>query len=297
MPTEIDVIFLSDDPFETSFAMWSATQLRCRGNGVDAQRLVSFVAEDKSATAEEKQAAALADAAGSRYVILHNSCWSNGCRFSRPVTSGNKEQPSPCKPSGDLKLQLANKIRLGGTAYFHTSGFRSITQVYSALQIFRTLTGRGDWRQGYLSGVPFRMVLRPYLTRHNGQAVKQYGVSLEFRAETVADLKQKLLEQSIQFREAMGTAPRRIAGPVDDLELIDEGDEDEASQAAMIAAEFYPDEASADVAVDAMSRNAAAATRAKTDALRKQLAEHANQAVVAPASVVATDVDTRAGWF
>lgn len=305
MPTEIDVVFMSEEPFEASFAMWSATELRCKGNGVDAERLVRFMAEDKSATDDDKQLVKIAQATSLSRVIIQNACWSKDCRFSKPETRGTKEYPSPCKPSGDLKFQLANKLRVGGTAYFHTSGFRSIQQIFSSLQIFRTLTGRGDHRKGWLSGLPFRMVVRPYMTKHNGQAAKQYGIGLEFRADTVAQLKQKMLEQAFEFRETMG-APRQLPSstidPSETGDLIDEEIDEisEAAEASAIAAEFYP-ESDDSPAPQSGNTQVAAATSAKTESLRERVKAAAPMAAPAappvsqPAEAAATQTQPKKG--
>ncbi len=290
MPTEIDVVFMSDQPFEAAYAMWSATELRCKGNGVDSERLVRFIGEDKTATPEEKQIAEIALSLKAQRTVLLDNCWAKGCRFSQPYVANGKEYPSPCKPSGDLKFQLANKLRVGGTAYFHTSGFRSIQQIFSALQIFRTLTGRGDPSQGRLAGLPFRMVIRPYKTKHNGQPATQYGISLEFRAETVAQLRQKLLEESLNFY-TIAAPPRQISTSevmaADTSDVIDEGMDEafaaddaddipvaQAAQAAVMAAEFYADQPEEEQQPDEPApvvNKAASATQANTESLRSRL--------------------------
>lgn len=290
MPTEIDVVFMSEEPFEAAYAMWSATELRCKGNGVDAERLVRFMAEDKSATDDEKGLVKIAQSVGLRRTLVLGGCAEKGCRFSKPDTRGNKELPPPCKLSGDLKFQLANKLRIGGTAYFHTSGFKSVRQIFSALQIFRTLTGRGDYRRGWLSGLPFRMVVRPYMTKHNGQAAKQYGIGLEFRADTVAQLKQKMLEQAFEFRETMGV-PRQLPSssidPSETGDLIDEEIDEipEAAEASAIAAEFYP-EADDSPTPQSANTQAATATSAKTESLRERVKAAAPTGAPSPGPAV-----------
>lgn len=288
MPTEIDLLFFDHDPFETSFAMWGATELRCKGNGLQAERLVRFIGEDKTATDAERFVAK--QQADGRVAI--DGCWSQGCRFSRPTKVNGKEQPSPCKPSGDLKFQLANSIVIGGTAFFHTTGFRSITQIFSSLAAFKQLTG------GRLAGIPMRFVIRPYMTKHNGQAAKQFGVSLEFRAETLAGLKQKLLEQASAFRDFLPAAPLQLTGGggggFDGQQTAAFNEEDvedltgmtEEAEAAMINAEFT-DGGEAPVVGEA-SGGAAAATQAKTAALRERIAAPTAAPVAAPVAAAPT---------
>jgi hypothetical protein len=38
-PTEIDIVFLDDNPFDGAYQMWSTTELRCKGDGVIARRV------------------------------------------------------------------------------------------------------------------------------------------------------------------------------------------------------------------------------------------------------------------
>lgn len=236
-PTEIDIVLLDDAPFNGSYQMWSSSELRCSGDGITGRRAVSM-----AATPEEKELATAAIAAGEKYFPILEGCWTCGCRFSKETTdSRGKAQPSLCKPGGDLKFQLAMNLRVGGTAYFHTTGFRSISGIFSSLHRIRTLTG------GRLTGIPLKMVLRPFRSNHNGQAATQYAVSLEFRAPDVEAMKQKLMESAFAFRElAMGTESPRMP-----VRLIDAPPEESPLGAAAIAAEFYPDEDGGDGDVQA----------------------------------------------
>ncbi len=78
----------------------------------------------------------------------------------------------------------------------HTTGYRSISQIFSSLYRLKTLTG------DRLAGIPLKMVLRPYRTNHNGQAATQYGISLEFRAEDVESLRRNLIDQAFSFGDS-----------------------------------------------------------------------------------------------
>lgn len=227
MPTELDIVFLSDTPLEASYAMWGAAELRCKGDGINAMRSVNFAQGGEKAVVDELRQS------GEKFFPVVNGCATRGC----PYTKG---EPPPCKPSGDLKFQLANNLRVGGTAYFHTTGYRSISQLFSALHVFRTLTGGGNPDHGRVAGIPFKFVVRAYQTKHNGQVATQYGVSLEFRAETVAALRTSLIEQASQFKFLMAppAAHAAIAATDEPVELIDEDFGDEAQQAAALDAEF-----------------------------------------------------------
>jgi hypothetical protein len=259
MPTEIDIVFLDDNPFSGAYQMWSASELRCKGDGVNALRVLSM-----ASTPEEKALAGEAKAAGEKYFPIMAGCWTGGCPYSKEaVDDRGRPQPSPCKPGGDLKFQLARNIRVGGTAYFHTSGYRSISHIFSSLERIKTLTG------GRLAGIPLKMVLRPYKTKHNGQTAVQYGVGLEFRAEDIESLRKNLMEQAFKFRAAIAPQRHLLDAPAETV--IDEGDETPIGAQA-IADEFYA-AASEEDEPSAAPNPAAAATEAKTAELAEKLAK------------------------
>jgi hypothetical protein len=199
VPTEISIVFTSDDPLQAGYQYWTASELKCEGDGVNASRAVSM-----ASTPAEKGLAAGAIKKGERTFAIEAGCWLKGCPFSKTTVREGKEYPAPCRARGRLLFQLLAAPRLGGTAYFDTTGLRSISQLFSCLQIFRTLTGQGDPTKGFVAGIPLQLVLRPYRTMHNGQGSIQYGVSLEFRAESVFDLKKRLIEAGVQFHR-LGT--------------------------------------------------------------------------------------------
>ena len=235
-PTEIDVIFLDDEPFTGGYANWSSSELRCSGDGINAMRSVAMY-ESAERVPEELRAAWLAaKAAGEKTFPVVNGCWTRGCPFSKEV--GNK--PSPCKPSLDLKFQLARNIRVGGTAFFHTSGYKSIVQVFSAVERIKQLTG------GKIAGIPLKMTLRSHKTNHNGQAAIQQNVSLEFRSiEEMDSVRKTLIEQAWKFRDAAGLESPRQTRMLEAPEDLPSSDSDFGGQSHMsaqaMADEFYPD--------------------------------------------------------
>lgn len=266
-PREIDIVFLDDSPFDGAYQMWSTSQLQCRGDGMVAQRVLELAAND-----QEKELARQAKENGERYFPIIGGCWTNGCSYSKPVVKGDKEYPSPCKPGGDLKFQLANNIRVGGTAYYHTTGFRSISQIFSSLERIKALTN------GRVAGIPLKMVLRPYRTKHNGQTATQYGVSIEFRAQDIGSVQRNLIQQAWKFRELAGVT----AGPSARVNLLEAPadrtmDDDSPITAQAITDEFhsepYDDYEDDDPAVEAATApvGAAAATNAKTQELAERL--------------------------
>jgi hypothetical protein len=279
MPTEIDIVLLEDSPFAGAYQMWSASELRCKGDGVNAMRLVAM------ATAAEKEAATEATAAGEKYFPIAG-CWTGGCQYAVETTVNGKVQPSMCKPGGDLKFQLACNIRVGGTAYFHTTGYRSISSIFSSLHRIATLTG------GRLAGIPLKMCLRPFRTNHNGQAATHYAVALEFRAPDPATLSRKLMESVWEFK-APPPAVRMI-------EASEAEDSTPIISAEAMAAEFYPD--ADDEETEAAPPPAAQVkTEQKTVGLADKMAARKRKAddvpvtetitVPNPAAVTSTDED------
>ena len=229
VPTEIDIIFVRDDPFTAAYQMWTATEKKCSGDGKVALRVNSI-----AATPEEKRLAEEAETRGER-VYPVTGCALGDCKYSKP--SDNK--PAACRPMARLFFQLLNSPRLGGTAVFNTAGYKSISQIFSSLEIFKRATGRGDPKNGFVAGIPLKMVLRPYRVTYGGRTATQYAVALEFRAESALALKQSLVEQAVKYRIA-GSEPLKQLEQADlpdpDIKNTQEPDENPAA----IAAEFEP---------------------------------------------------------
>jgi hypothetical protein len=236
-PGSIDVVFFDDAPLEASYSYWSTSELRCKGDGINAERVCSM-----AATVEEKKLAEAATAAGSKHFPIIGGCYTQGCPYAQEMQKGDKIISAPCKPHGDLKFQLAKCLRVGGTAYFHTTGMKSISQLFSCLYRFKTLTGGGDYSRGFLAGIPFQMVLRPFRTKHAGQPGTAYGVSLEFRAETVDALVKNMIEQGMSFRRTMlmpaQAEPLKMLAAREEEPDVAADEEDEGKTAEVLAAEF-----------------------------------------------------------
>jgi hypothetical protein len=129
---------------------------------------------------------------------------------------------------------------LGATAYFDTTGRRSISQLFSCLQDFREFTGRGDADKGYVAGIPLWLTVRPYRATFMQGTVKktstQYGVGIEFRGEGIepARLVESLISASEEYRER--TAQRQLtAGPI---AVSLDGEREEREPVEITAEEF-----------------------------------------------------------
>jgi hypothetical protein len=258
-PTEIDVVFLTEQNFNASFQMWSASKLLCEGDGRNARRHVEM-----GTAGEAKRLAEEARKRGERFFPIIDGCFARGCPYARG------EKPA-CKPHGRLYFQLVQSPRIGGACQFDTTGYRSISQLASSLKQIRSITGRGDPELGTVAGIPLKLVLRPYRAQHQGQNSIQYGVNLEFRATSAVELARLLDRHTKEFREAVhrlsppteviayssnpetlntsGSAGddesqatgTDIAEAEDNSEKFIDGDpgDAEANEAAALSAEFY----------------------------------------------------------
>jgi len=263
-PCEIGILFTDNTPLDSKMAMWSATELRCAGDGVTAQRLVSI------ATADEAELVREAKEAGSKW-YSPRTCLTEGCAYSQPTSRNGKEYPAACKPSGDLTFQLVANLRLGAKAYFHTTGIRSITQLSSGLAVIAQMTG------GRVAGIPFKLVVLPFKTNHNGQPGTQYAVQLQvYESKEATNQLMRLLSQANDFQQQARIAPggnQKLIAPPPDAGVDEEDDESPAVAAAMVA-EYFPEVGQDDEPSAASpSEQAAAATQDKTEKLADKLAD------------------------
>lgn len=281
MPTEIDIVLLADTPLDGAYQMWTKSELKCHGDGINAERVLELAGREwlgVKPPVSEPELAAEAKARGERFFPVVGRCWTNGCPYAREWQGqSGKMNPSPCKPNGDLKFQMLNNIRVGGTAYFHTTGIRSIQYLASCLEDIRALTG------GRLKGIPLKMVVRPFRSAHGGQAATQFSVNLEFRADNIEGLRRNLIEQAMKFQQVaqltaavlpqLPAPPQsQLAAPGQDEDAGGAAEEDdEATQAAILNAEF------ADGGAGAMEEDAAAGT-AETVTAGSPAAERAREA-------------------
>jgi hypothetical protein len=242
-PREIDVVFIDNDPLQQSFQIWSKSELRCQGDGVNAMRSFAFaqttLPDGKKRTEDAKEA-------GLDRVPIVNGCYSCGC----PI-GARKE----CKPTTLLNFQLMSTPRLGSTAYFHSTSFRTASNLFSNLHQFRMMSGGGDPERGFVAGIPLKMVLRPHKVQPpDGKPSTAFNVALEFRAESAGLLRQKLIQSGLEYAK-LQEPPKQIAAPAapSEAQAVAEsvpvetvkGHDDEEDytdvSAAAVNAEFYAD--------------------------------------------------------
>jgi hypothetical protein len=245
-PREIDVVFIENDPLQQSFQIWSKSELRCEGDGVNAMRSFAFA---QTTLPDGKKRVEEAKDDGLDRVPIINGCYACGC----PI--GTKKE---CKPTTLLNFQLMSAPRLGSTAYFHSTSFRTAANLFSNLHQFRVMSGSGDPERGFVAGIPLKMVLRPHkVTPKEGTVGTAYNVALEFRAESANLLRQKLVQSGLEYAR-LQEAPKQIAAPAapkpEPVETVpveepkgtaathdDDGEDFQDVSAAAVQAEFYAD--------------------------------------------------------
>ena len=204
----VQIMLIDDDidnVFPTAYAWWTATERKCRGDGTQATRRTP------------------AHPGGEPWAPCGGGC--------PELASGL------CKPSGDLRFVLADFPSLGSVCRIHTSSYRSIRQIHSALEEIQTFTG------GRLAGITAKLVVRPeeaaYFDRKENRkkTTTIWALSLEVDGQDIRKLVANLTGNARLFAES-----RRLLGWGDRvIEVV----EDEDNQAPEITAEFYPENGSA----------------------------------------------------
>jgi hypothetical protein len=297
-PTEIDIVFLDNNPLDAAFQMFTAAELKCEGNGLDARRRLSM-----ASTPDEKLLAEAAAADGEKYFPIIDGCYSRGCPYPKE---------GKCKPHGRLMFQLLNSPRVGGTCSYDTTSYRSIPQLSSGIEQIKQVTGRGVAAHGRVAGIPLKLVLRPYKVTHDGKPSTQFGVSLEFRAENAVELARMLIHTADEYHEALqlGTSlpadlpalPGEELPGVSGLLMEDEtgvngnGEDDEVVEAAAMEAEFFSSETPEDsewedpVAAELGQSPAPAEAAQKTMPRRKSEGKAEQPGLLNGAATVASEV-------
>lgn len=203
---EVWIVLLDDEienVFRTEYAWWSKTEKKCWGDGRQATRRT-----EKSPEGED---------------------WTPCGDTCKDLDAGS------CKPSGDLYFILADYPRLGSICRLHTTSYRSIRQLHSAIEQIRTVTG------GRLAGIRCRLVVRPEKSSYLDPKDKKkksttiFALNIELAAEDM----QKMLGQMTQYA-TLFEQTRKLLGSGKKVDFIE--DEPETERAPDVAQEFYPAE-------------------------------------------------------
>jgi len=201
------IILLDDEienVFRTEYAWWSKTEKKCAGDGKKAIRRTEANPDGESWTP---------------------------CGDECPELDKNI-----CKPSGDLYFILADFPRLGAVCRLHTTSYRSIRQIHSAIEQIRTVTG------GRLAGIRCQLVVRPEKAAYFDEKKKQkvsttiYALNIELSAQGMQKLISTMTENAKLFEQT-----KKLLGDGRKVEYVVE-DEPEVERAPDVKQEFYPAE-------------------------------------------------------
>ncbi len=174
-PRRIPVILTSDNALYQELSMWSAAELKCHGDGLIAERVISMGSANDPGWQEAKNAG--------QKTFTYSPCATGGC----------PHYGVDCKPHSTLKLQLAYAQRHGATAYFATTSVVSAGQLFSSLTEIRGAVERCGYS---IAGIPMDLVLGSFKASHEGKPSIQPCVSLELRAQGSKRLNEILAENA-----------------------------------------------------------------------------------------------------
>jgi hypothetical protein len=204
---EVFIILLDDEienVFRTEYAWWSKTEKKCSGDGLKAWRRTQENPDGED--------------------------W-------KPCGDGCPDlEASRCKPSGDLYFILADFPRLGSVCRLHTTSYRSIRQLHSALEQIRTVTG------GRLAGIRCKLAVRPEKTSYtDASGAKKSTTIFALNIELSAQDMQKLIGEMTQTAKLFDQT-KKLLGNGRKVEFLVE-EEPEKHLAPELHEEFYsPDE-------------------------------------------------------
>lgn len=211
-PREIDIIITEDGALGAGYEFWTASKLKCFGDGRNGWRSVNFTANK-----DDEAAAHAAIAAGKKWFPIIDGCFTRGCEYAQTAKNRNGKDVKQCGLSGSLAFQLVNDIRLGAKAEINTTSGRSIRQLMASLVELATFTGGGDSERGTVRGIPLVMSVGQFKTNHNNIPGIAYALRLEFRAESVEAIQQKIMHAAKTFGGMMPmiaeSPAKQIAAP------------------------------------------------------------------------------------
>lgn len=246
IPTSVPIFFTTDQPLATGMEWWSASKLKCYGDGINALRHIEL-----AATPEEKELAK--NPIDDKYFPIIGGCAQGGCLYCVDAEDAKTGKPLKrvCKPHSKLVLQLANIPSIGSTTTFDTTGFQSTGQLSSSLNQVTEIT------QGKAAGIPLDFVLYPYVRHPDGKKTTLYAPNIEFHPKTIKEALQ-ITQTMMGYVNAYRAEPQLVAAAQQQLQIgaaptADLTDEEEESEAQTLDSEFQTadrQEGSAEAAAD-----------------------------------------------
>jgi hypothetical protein len=229
VPTRISIMFFNPDALNQNMQMWSATQMLCRGDGMNAMRSVSIGNQQDPEFNKAK-------AGGEKFFKIIGGCGRhNECQYAQP----DKKGVTACKPMTGLSFQLQDKLRIGSSVYFSSTGWETMKDMFSSFTPVSSALKSVGKDIGFLTG---DLVIRPYITKepNTGKATTQYAVHIEWGPEAAERLAEAIRERNTKHLRVSGARTLQIAAPADITDVEEDIDEEDASPvgAAATHAEF-----------------------------------------------------------
>lgn len=211
-PTEIDVIFLSDDPnkvFLTSYALYAGRKCTCRGDGDTAVKVIEDPKNPQNVRTE----------------TVTCPC---------PYLKGQEVEGKTyqCKPTGILCCVLAKAQRVGGIWTLRTHSWYTVQNIMSSLMEMLSITG------GVLAGIQFKLVLRAKTVQDKGGSSRLiYTLNVEYAGGFM-----ELQNVAMGIAKTRGNTQRNTVAYMETIRgLLTES----AEEAAAVNEEFSPETADA----------------------------------------------------
>lgn len=259
-PRRIPVIITTMNPLKQEDQMWSASELKCHGDGLLADRVLSM-GSDKDEYWKQAKESGLK-------MFPYSPCRLGGCAYSGVE----------CKKHSVLEIQLAHSLRLGATAYFASTGSVSADRLAASLKSIQLPLAN----MGYsVVGAPMFLVLGSFRANFQGKPSIQPCVWLELTANGSKALNRLLAENAWQPVK-IGESPKMISGPEDETYEVPSN-----ASAAAIHAEFSEAEDAEFDDEDGPGQAdpptpAATATQAKTDKVAEGIRKAREKQEAAP---------------
>ena len=204
-PTELDVMFFSNDPeiiFPQSLIWYGSSKgVKCRGNGVEAERY-----NEQTSTWEPRT-----------------------CPCEQRKTKQNLR--GECDEVGHLLVTLP-KVNVGGVYQIDTRSYNSTVDINSGLELVQALLATPEHPEGRIAMVPLKLRRVKRDTHHDGKKQIHYPMTLTLDAD-VAGL-HRLREDT---KRILHTARFQIEGPAEENPALDPPDavtDDESEDAEVV---------------------------------------------------------------
>lgn len=245
-PRRIPIVLTTSNPLRQEDQWWTAAELKCHGDGLLGERVLS-AGSPKDEWWERAKAAGLK-------MFPIQPCRLAGCPHAGV----------DCKNHSNIEFQLAGALRLGSTAYFASTGQVTAERLASSLASIKIPVENMGLS---VVGATMYLVLGSFKANKDGKPSIQPAAWLEFTESSMAAMR-KVLQETSWTPRAIEQVTRMIeAAPGAPDDIVNSELSAPAVMAEFSDAEFEDEEPAAEAGP------AAAATQAKTDALSEKIAK------------------------